>query len=59
MSAVYAWPAVPEATQPTTVRIKFRPPVSGLPSSVEAQISATRASTSVVFVLGPHTALRQ
>ena len=25
------------------------PPVSGLPSSVEAQISATRASTSVVF----------
>ena len=29
------------------------PPVSGLPSSVEAQISATRASTSVSFASGP------
>ena len=27
--------------------------MSGLPSSVEAQISATRASTSVVFASGP------
>ena len=40
-------------TQSTTVFIKFRPPVSGLPSSVEGQISATRASTSVVFASGP------
>ena len=53
MSAVHAWPAVSEATQSTTVFIKFRPPVSGLPSLVEAQISATRASTSVIFASGP------
>ena len=56
MSAVYAWPpaALPnEATQSTTVHIKFVPPVSGLPSSVEAQTSATCVSTSVVFVLSP------
>ena len=46
---------LPEATQSTTVYIsyKFSPPVSGLLSSVEAQISATRASTSVVFASGP------
>ena len=44
---------LPEATQSTTVYITFRPPVSGLPSSAEAQISATRASTSVVFTSGP------
>ena len=43
---------VPEATQSTTVYIEFRPPVSGL-LSVEAQISAMRASTSVVFASGP------
>ena len=49
MSAVYAWPA----TQSTTVHIKFSQPVSGLPSLVEAQTSATRASTSVVFAPGP------
>ena len=29
--------ALPEATQSTTVHIKFVPPVSGLPSSIEAQ----------------------
>ena len=44
---------LPEATQSTTVYIKFRPPVSGLPPSVKAQISATRASTSVIFASGP------
>ena len=44
---------LPEVTQSTTVYIKFRPPVSGLPLSVEAQISATQASTSVVFASGP------
>ena len=44
---------LPEATQSTTIYIKIRPPVSGLPSLVEAQISATRASTSVVFTSGP------
>ena len=49
MSAVYAWPA----TQSTTVHSKFSQPVSGLPSSVEAQTSATRTSTSVVFAPGP------
>ena len=49
MSAVYAWPA----TQSTTVHSKFSQLVSGLPSSVEAQTSATRASTSVVFAPGP------
>ena len=49
MSVVYAWPA----TQSTTVHIKLSQPVSGLPSSVEAQTSATRASTSVVFAPGP------
>ena len=49
MSAVYAWPA----THSTTVHIKFSQPASGLPSSVEAQTSATRASTSVVFAPGP------
>ena len=43
---------LPEATQSTTVHIKFVPPVSDLPSSVEAQTSATRASTSVVFAPG-------
>ena len=51
MSAVLICMAATEATQSTTAYIKFRPPVSGLPSSVEAQISATRASTSVVFAL--------
>ena len=53
MSAVYAWPTMPEATQSTTVSIKFVPPVSDLPSSVEAQTSATRASISVLFTPGP------
>ena len=56
MSAVYAWApaALPnEATQSTTVHIKFVPPVSGLPSSVEAQTSVTRASTLVVLAPGP------
>ena len=49
MSAVYTCPPrVPEATQSTTVCIKFVPPVSGLLSSVEAQTSTTCASTSVV-----------
>ena len=37
-------------SQPPSI---FSSPVSGLPSSVEAQISATHASTSVVFILGP------
>ena len=45
--------SLPETTQSTTVPIKFVPPVSDLPSSVEAQTSATRASTSVVFAPGP------
>ena len=49
MSVVYAWPA----TYSTTVHIKFSQPASGLPSSVEAQTSATRASTSVIFAPGP------
>ena len=49
MSAVYAC----EATQSTTVPIKFVLPVSDLPSSVEAQTSATHASTSVVFAPDP------
>ena len=40
---------LPEATRSTTVPIKFVPPVSDLPLSVEAQTIATRASTSVVF----------
>ena len=44
---------LPEATLSTTVPIKFVPPVSDLPLSVEAQTSATRASTSVVFAPGP------
>ena len=45
---------LPEATQSTTVPItEFVPPVSDLPSSVEAQTSATRVSTSVVFAPGP------
>ena len=44
---------LPEATQSTTISIKFVPPVSDLSSSVEAQTSATRASTSVVFAPGP------
>ena len=44
---------LPEATQSNTVPIKFVPPVSDLPSLVEAQTSATRASTSVVFAPGP------
>ena len=44
---------LPEAMQSTTIPIKFVPPVSDLPSSVEAQTSATRASTSVVFTPGP------
>ena len=52
MSVVYAWPTT-EATQSTTVYIKFRPHVSGLPSLVEAQISDMRASTSVIFASGP------
>ena len=43
---------LPQATQSTTVRIKFVPPVSSLLSSVEAQTRATRASTSVVFAPG-------
>ena len=43
---------LPEVTQSTTVPIKFVPSVSNLPSSVEAQTSATRASTSVVFAPG-------
>ena len=44
---------LPEATQSTTVPSKFVPPVSDLPSSVEAQTSSMRASTSVVFAPGP------
>ena len=44
---------LPEETQSIIIHIKFVPPVSNLPSSVEAQTSATRASTSVVFALGP------
>ena len=43
---------LPEVTQSTIVHIKFVPPVSDLPSLVEAQTSATRASTSVVFAPG-------
>ena len=47
-------PALPsEVTQSTTVPIKFVPPVSGLPLSVEAQTSVTRASTLVVLVPCP------
>ena len=45
--------SLPEATQTTTFHTKFVPSVSGLPSSVEAQTSATCALTSVVFALGP------
>ena len=44
---------LPEATQSTTVHIKFEPLISGLPSLVEAQTSAMCASTSVVFTPGP------
>ena len=44
---------LPEATQSTTVPIKFVPPVSDLPSSVEAETSSMHASTSVVFAPGP------
>ena len=44
---------LPEATQSTIVHIKYVPPVSDLLSSVEAQTSATHASTPVVFTLGP------
>ena len=44
---------LPEVTQSTTIHIKFVPPVSGLLSLVETQTSATRASTSVLFALGP------
>ena len=44
---------LPEATQSTTIPIKFVPPVSDLSSSVEAQTSSTRSSTSVVFASGP------
>ena len=43
---------LPEGTQSTIFYIKFSPPVTGLLSSVEAQISVTRASTSVVFASG-------
>ena len=39
--------------QTTTFHIKFVPSVSILPSSVEAQTSATLALTSVIFTLGP------
>ena len=35
------------------VKQPSQPPVSGLPWSVDAQISATRASIPVVFALGP------
>ena len=42
-----------EATQSTTVHIKFVMPVSGLPSSVEAQTSVMHASTLVVLAPGP------
>ena len=52
MSAVYHG-LLPEAAQSTTVHIKFSPPVSGLPSLVEAQTSVMRASTLVVFAPGP------
>ena len=45
--------SLPEASQSTTVPIKFVPPVSDLPLSVEAQTSAMHASTSVVFAPGP------
>ena len=50
MSGVHAWLAT--WSNPVNLRyIKFRPPVSDLPSSVEAQISATQAL--VVFASGP------
>ena len=52
MSAIHTYDLLPEATQSTTVCIKFVLPVSPLPSSVEARIGATRASTSVVFAPG-------
>ena len=48
---------LPEATQSTTVYIKIVQPVSSLPSSVEAQTIAKRASTSVVSPQVPNTAL--
>ena len=54
--ATHTWTKLgplPEATQSTIFYIKFSLPVTGLLSSVEAQISVTRASTSVVFASGP------
>ena len=52
MSVVCMCGPIPEVTQSTTIHIKLVPPVSGLLSSVQAQTSATRASTSVVFAPG-------
>ena len=49
MSQPYMHGPLPEATQSTIFYIKFSSPVTGLLSSVEAQISVTCASTSVVF----------
>ena len=46
--------ALPEAT-PGTVHT-FAPPVSGLPSLVEAKISVMCASTSAVFASRPRSA---
>ena len=52
MCAVHTYDPLPEATQSTTVRIKFVLPVSSLPSLVETWIGAMRASTSVIFAPG-------
>ena len=46
-------PCATQWSNSTTVHIKFVPPVSGLPSLVEAQTSVTRASTSVVLAPSP------
>ena len=51
MSAIYALSA--GYLRRPTIDTKFVPPISGLPSSVEAQTSATRTSTSVVFTPDP------
>ena len=48
---------LPEATQSTTIHIKFVQSVSNLPSSVEAQTITKHASTSVVSLQVPDTAL--
>ena len=53
MSQPYMHGPLPEAIQSTIFYSKFSPPVTGLLSSVEAQISVTCASTSVVFASGP------